>query len=141
MLIYMYAVTVHSIYHFININWKQEMSRMFKHFQVLKRDLMRSVRKKRPRMDKFVLHHDNAPSHTSIVTQTTLADLGIDTLQHPPYSPDLAPCDFYLFPTLKADLRGKRFDDVADLPVAVRECIRRIPSNDYRTCFDTWVNR
>lgn len=71
----------------------------------------------------------------------TLTDLGIDTLQHPPYSPDLAPCDFYLFPTIKADLRGKHFDDVADLPVVVRECIRKIPVNDYRKCFESWVNR
>jgi hypothetical protein len=30
-------------------------------------------------------------------------------LQHPPYSPDLAPCDFWAFPTVKIELRGKKF--------------------------------
>ena len=37
----------------------------------------------------------------------------IEVLGHPPYSPDLAPCDFFLFPTLKKILCGRQFDDVA----------------------------
>ncbi len=111
-------------------------------FQVLKRDLLQAIRKKRPGMEQnFILHHDNAPSHTSVITKATLTQMNIDTLQHPPYSPDLAPCDFYLFPTIKSEMRGKRFDDVDDLPVAVREVIRQIPAADYRKCFATWVSR
>ena len=100
------------------------------------------IRKKRPGFERrFLLHHDNAPSHSAAITQSTLADLGIETLSHPPYSPDLAPCDFYLFPTIKAQLRGRKFDDVDDLPVIVRETIRRIAPEDYKNCFYSWVRR
>ena len=47
-------------------------------------------------------------------------------LGHPPYSPDLAPCDFFLFPTLKKILRGRQFDDVADLQRTVQSAIASI---------------
>ncbi|KAI6658838.1 Histone-lysine N-methyltransferase SETMAR-like [Oopsacas minuta] len=57
----------------------------------------------------ILLHHDNAPSHTAIRTRELLENSGLKTLHHPPYSPDLAPCNFWLFPTLKDQLRGRRF--------------------------------
>ena len=45
-------------------------------------------------------HQDNAPVHNSILVTDYLTKMGIKTLPHPPYSPDLAPCDFWLFPKL-----------------------------------------
>jgi len=45
--------------------------------------------------------HDNAPSHRALATQKKLAYLGFQCLDHPPYSPDLAPSDYHLFPGLK----------------------------------------
>ena len=45
--------------------------------------------------------HDNAPAHRTIATQEKLAYLGFQYLDHPPYSPDLAPSDYHLFPGLK----------------------------------------
>lgn len=111
-------------------------------WQVLRRDLARAVQKKRPEKDgKFYLHHDNATPHTSSFTKSVLAEKKIRTVGHPPYSPDLAPCDFWLFPTIKRDLRGRRFDDVDDLPVVVRESIRKIPTGDFKNCFKSWVER
>lgn len=56
-----------------------------------------------------LLLHDNAPVHMSHVAQGALRDYGFQQLPHPPYSPDLAPSDFYLFRNLKKELRGKRF--------------------------------
>ena len=47
-------------------------------------------------------HHDNAPVHTSAVATAKLVELGYELLPHPPYSPDLAPCDFFLFPNMEA---------------------------------------
>jgi histone-lysine N-methyltransferase SETMAR len=44
--------------------------------------------------------HDNAPARRALATQNKLADLGFHYLDHPPYSPDLAPSDYYLFPGL-----------------------------------------
>jgi len=45
--------------------------------------------------------HDNAPAHRALATQKKLAYLGFLCLDHPPYSPDLAPSDYHLFPGLK----------------------------------------
>ena len=47
--------------------------------------------------DDWVLHHDNAPAHTAHSVREFLAKKNIPVFPHPPYSPDLAPCDFYLF--------------------------------------------
>jgi hypothetical protein len=44
-----------------------------------------------------------------------LAKCSIPVVPHPPYSPDLAPCDFFFFPSLKSTLRGKRLRDVAEI--------------------------
>lgn len=68
-----------------------------------------------------LLLHDNAPAHSSAVAIQKAAALGFEILQHPPYSPDLAPSDFFLFGKLKSHLRGTSFDSVADVKVAVNE--------------------
>lgn len=58
---------------------------------------------------KILFHQDNAPAHKAIVTIEKLKDLGWKLLPHPPYSPDLAPSDYYLFSNLKKWLSGKKF--------------------------------
>ena len=68
------------------------------------------LQRKRPKIAKnFILHQDNATPHTAGLTRAFLAKFKIEVLGHTPYSPDLAPCDFWLFPKLKACLRGCRF--------------------------------
>ena len=59
--------------------------------------------------DDWVLHHDNAPAHTALWIREFLAKKNIPVLPHPRYSPDLAPCDFCLFPKLKSKLKGHHF--------------------------------
>ena len=49
----------------------------------------------------FQLHHDNAPAHSAHVVQAFLAKNSMPLIRQAPYSPDLAPCDFWLFPKLK----------------------------------------
>jgi hypothetical protein len=44
--------------------------------------------------NEWILHHNNAPAHTSHLMQQLLAIHGTTQLQHPPHSPDLTPCDF-----------------------------------------------
>jgi len=70
--------------------------------EVLKR-LCHRMSRVRPELAKngWVLHHDNAPVHSSLKVQQFLTSRNITTLLHPPYSPDLAPLDFWLFPKLK----------------------------------------
>jgi histone-lysine N-methyltransferase SETMAR len=66
---------------------------------------------KRPGLQKkkIIFHQDNAPAHKSVLAMGKLRDLHCELLEHPPYSPDLAPSDFYLFPKLKLFLAGQRF--------------------------------
>ena len=57
----------------------------------------------------IIFHQDNAPAHKSVLAMGKLRDLHYELLEHPPYSPDLAPSDFCLFPKLKRLLAGQRF--------------------------------
>ncbi len=75
-------------------------------------ELLKQARNKRrkPRGKPYWFLHDNAPIHTSRETQGTLQDLGITPLNHPPYSPDLAPSDYYMFRHMKKHLSGQTFN-------------------------------
>jgi len=72
------------------------------YLEVLTR-LRESARRKRPGLwpDKWILHHDNAPAHDALRVREFLPKNSITKIDHPPYSPDLTPCDFWLFPKLK----------------------------------------
>lgn len=65
--------------------------------------------------------HDNAPAHRSEVALEAIRNAGFDILDHPPYSPDLAPSDFHLFPKLKEHIRGTKFADNDAVMAAVDE--------------------
>jgi transposase len=54
-----------------------------------------------------MLHHDNASAHASLLIREFLAKDETTIMPQPPYSPDLAPADFFLFPKLKSTLKGR----------------------------------
>ena len=56
-----------------------------------------------------LLLHDNAPVYMSAKSQAAIQQCGFQQLNNPPYSPDLAPSDYFLFQVMKKFLRGKRF--------------------------------
>jgi histone-lysine N-methyltransferase SETMAR len=67
--------------------------------------LRNAFRKERPenwRTNSLFFLHDNAPAHRSVLDMDFFAKNNVTTLEHPPYSPDLAPADFYLFPPLNS---------------------------------------
>jgi [histone H3]-lysine36 N-dimethyltransferase SETMAR len=110
---------------------------------VLKR-LRESIRKKRPEKwatQDWILHHDNAPAHTALSVLHYLAKNNMITLPHPAYSPDLAPCDFFLFPRLKKNLKGKRFVDVNEVEEKSQAALNSISKIEFKKCFDTWEHR
>ena len=80
----------------------------------------------------FRLHQDNAPSHTAAISLALIGESKILIVPHPPYSPDLAVCDYFLFPRLKSELRGHRFRNIRDMKTAVLRTLRQIPEEDYR---------
>ena len=66
--------------------------------------------KRREKVIKGVLFlHDNAPAHRALANQKKVVDLGFQFLDHPPYSTDLAPSDYHLFPGLKKTLESSPF--------------------------------
>ena len=76
------------------------------------RNLREAIRQKRPDLWKnknWLLHHDNARAHTSLLVRKFLAKNNTLMMMQPPYSPDLAPCDFFLFPRLKRPMKGRRY--------------------------------
>ena len=74
--------------------------------------LVDEIRKRRPHLKKkkILFHDDNAPPHTSNIAQAKNYELDFESLPHPPYSLDLAPSDYYLFPNLKRWLCGRCFE-------------------------------
>jgi len=63
--------------------------------------------------------HDNVPAHRALATQKKLAYLGFECLDHPPYSPDLAPSDYHQFPGLKNQLKCRHFLSDAEFTAGV----------------------
>ena len=61
---------------------------------------------------------DNAPAHRALATQKKLAYLDFQCLDHPPYSPDLAPSDYHLFHGMKKQLKGRHFSSEAEVIAA-----------------------
>ena len=87
------------------------------------------------------LLHDNAPAQKSATVQEYLKESGLDVLDHPPYSPDLSPCDFWLFPRLKEMLAWHRFESCCGIGSVVYQCLQHIPKEDFRAAFRKWVDR
>jgi histone-lysine N-methyltransferase SETMAR len=92
------------------------------------------IRKKRPGLQKrkISFHQDNAPAQKSILAMGKLRDLHYELLEHPPYSPDLAPFDFYLLPKLKLFLTGQRFSSNQEAIAAVEGYFADLMKNHYR---------
>ena len=85
------------------------------------------------------LLHDNASSHKCEVVKSFLASEKVKVLNHPPYSPDLSPCDFFLFPRLKKMLPGNKYTSRSSLGSAIYRCLQQIPKEDYICAFRDWV--
>jgi len=88
------------------------------------KDILKEKRRRKVTKGVLFLHH-NAPAHWTFATQRKLTYLGFLCLDHPPYSPDLAPSDYHLFPGLKKQFKGRHFSSDAEVIAAV----------------DTWLDR
>jgi hypothetical protein len=87
----------------------EQMANQQRYFEVLATS-RESVQRKRPELspDKWILHNGNTPAHDALRVREFLGKKSIKTIDHPPYSPDLAPCDFFLFPKLKKCPEGTK---------------------------------
>jgi len=106
--------------------------------------VLRRMRRKRPEMWKngnWLLHHDNAHAHTSLVVREFLTKNNVSTVPHPAYSPDLAPCDFHVFPKMKLQLKGRRFAYTEEVQAESQQILNTLTPADFNECFQKWQNR
>ena len=89
----------------------------------------------------IILLHDNARPHTANLVRDKLQRFGWETLQHPPYGPDLSPFDFHIFGDLKEDIRGRRFDSDEEVQEWVRLWIHQRPTSFYKTRIDNLASQ
>ena len=92
--------------------------------------------------DQFTYYnkkHDNASSHKCEVAKSFLASEKVKVLNHPPYLPELSPCDFFLLPRLKKMLSGNKYTSRSSRGSAICQCLQQIPKEDYLSAFRDWV--
>ena len=108
------------------------------------REFRNRFRRKRPALLKsgqWHFHQDNAPVHNSILVTDYLTKMDIKTVPHRPYSRDLAPCDFWLFPKLKEKLRGCRYETIEEMKEAVTKVIDTLTQEDFHGTFQKVLKR
>jgi histone-lysine N-methyltransferase SETMAR len=81
---------------------------------------------------KIIFHQDNAHAHKSVLAMGKLRDMHYESLEHRPYSPDLAPSDLYLFPKLKLFFAGQHFSSNQEVIAAVEGYFADLMKNYYR---------
>ena len=104
------------------------------------REFRKRFRRKKPALFKSVQWHflqDNASVHNSILLIDYLTKMGIKTVPQPPYSPDLAPCDFWLFPKL----RGCRYETIEEMKEAMTKVIDTLTQEDFHGAFQKLLER
>jgi histone-lysine N-methyltransferase SETMAR len=101
------------------------------------------IRRKRPELWKngWILHQDNALAHSALLVRQFLAKKQVPVLHHAPYSPDLAPCDFFLFPRSKHSLKGTHFQSTEDIQRKMTDLLKGFTQNDFQKCFHAWKER
>ena len=99
-------------------------------------DVLREFRKGF-KSGQWHFQQENAPVHNSILVTDYLTKMGIKILSHPPYSPDLAPCDFWLFPKL----RGCRYETIQEMKEAVVKVIDTLTQEETHGAFQKLFER
>ena len=99
------------------------------------------VRPEYPAGKQLFLLHDNAPPHKTKKVNEFLMKKRISLINHPPYSPYLSPCDYFLSPKLKTKMKGAFYDDIPAIQAAVTEVLKNIPINDIKKSMHALVDR
>jgi len=91
---------------------------------------------------KTIYNSDIPPStHRSSLVYDFLENHGTLTVTQPPYSPDLAPADYFLFPKLKMRLKNQQFQVVEDIKKESLRYLTVIPKSTYEKCYQSWTER
>ena len=100
-------------------------------------EILRRLHKRIRNGQRVILQHDNAKPHTAKLTKKLLLnEFGWDVLEHPPYSPDLAPSDYHLFRSMEHSLRNTKFKTSVELENALINFFNSKGANFYRRGID-----
>jgi len=88
-----------------------------------------------------MLQHDNAPWHTAVSINEFLAEKSTPVVPQPPSSPDLSPCDFFVFPRLKIHLKGRHFGTLDNIQKSVTDEPKGIAAEAFQHCYEQWKQR
>ncbi len=108
------------------------------------RRMREAYRQKRPHFwtgRQFHLLQDNASPHRSTDTTDYFASVEQSLWTHPAYSPDLSPCDFWIFPAIKQHIKWHRFQSIDDVETAARRELNAIPKSEFARCFNELAAR
>jgi len=103
--------------------------------------VVRVIKQQRPTSGtkNMKILHDNAKPHIAKEVKKYLESEGIEIIRHPPYSPDLAPCDFWLFDLIKKQLVDAQ--DAQSLKRQITAILESIPKEEYLKTFQKWIER
>jgi hypothetical protein len=87
------------------------------------------------------MHIDNAFTHNSWMTRDFVGHHPLKRLQHPPYSPDISPSDFYLFGNVKSALIDQEIPDEINIHEAVTEIGNDVSNAELQRVFQSWIER
>jgi hypothetical protein len=87
------------------------------------------------------LHQDKALAHNTLSVKQFLANKNISVVEHPPYSPYLALCDFYLFPKIVSVLKRTHFLSVRSVKAKTAKILNILAEHDQRNCSEHWQHR
>jgi histone-lysine N-methyltransferase SETMAR len=93
------------------------------------------------RGERLTIHMDNPSPHRSKQTTEFLSSLPVISAPHPPYSPDLAPSDFYLFGKVKHLFMGQKFESADENLQRIARIVHSIPRGELDTVFKEWERR
>ncbi|KAA6357905.1 MAG: putative mariner transposase [Streblomastix strix] len=99
------------------------------------------IKERNPKEGQIHLHFDNCRVHTSYYTQRYLDHSIFTKLKHPAYSPDISPCDFYLFGLLKSELKGKIFKNENEMEIEVNKILHEIHPLEIQRALGSWIRR
>jgi hypothetical protein len=84
---------------------------------------------------------DNSMCHNGRKITDELENLKLDRVDHPPYSRDLIPCDFWLFGMLKQKVQDRVFDTIEEILMAIRKIWSEMTFEDFQSVFFDWIQQ
>ena len=94
-----------------------------------------------PDLENMMIHMDNCRVHKGKLVTKKLKDLKVKSVPHPPYSPDISPCDFWLFGRMKQYLADKEIKDEYDLKTCILSCWETVSFDELQNVFVEWIER